>query len=226
MESYKDFIKTTFDTLKRKDNKLPLVCFPIFDEAKEIIAFLKPITKDFRKVYPGIVPLLGKWRKENPTISDSVFEITDERTATWLDNLIIGRDDRILFFIDDFENNHIGHIAYSSVNYKEESAEIDSVLRGVKGKYNGIMTYAMNTMLQWGINGLQLKKIYLSVSKGNDRAINLYKRCGFEIIREIPLIRRELENEIRWDPSEDENITNAERYAVKMLYVGEQINAK
>ena len=221
MKNYKEFIKCKFDNFKRKDTKLPMICFPIVNDKQDVVAFLKPIPKDFRIIFPGLIQLLGRWRKENPSLSESIFEITDKRTENWLDNLIINRDDRLLFLIDSVDNLHIGHIAYSSFNYIDKSAEIDCVLRGVKNACPGLMTYAVKTMLKWGYSEFKIKKFYLSTSKDNTKAIDLYKRCGFKIIKEIPLVRHELLNEVRWDPSEEENVIESEKYAVKMKYMGD-----
>jgi len=222
---YKTQIKAKFDEVKRKDPRDPLIELPVFNDDSQIIAYLKPITKDYRETLPGVVELLGKWRAENPTLSDSVFEITNARTEKWLDKLIIGRDDRLLFLIDDFSNNHLGHIAYSSFDYSAQTAEIDCVLRGVKNVIPGLMSFCVKALVNWGFAVLQLNEIFLSTSKNNSRAIALYEKCGFKIIHEIPLIRKELQDEVRWDPAGEGFNGVAERYSVKMQYFGEK-NAK
>lgn len=219
-EEYTRFITSQFDCMKRKNPQLFYICIPILNENSLVIGFLKPITFDYKRIYPECIQLFGQWRAENPSLSNSLFEITDERTEKWLDHLILKRKDRLLFLIDDLSNNHIGHIAFSSFNHNKQSAEIDCVLRGVKDASPGIMTYALRAMIRFGQDTLKLKELYLVTNENNQNAINLYKRCYFKIIDRIPLFRKELVDEIRWDPDETRGINEAERFEVKMKYIG------
>ncbi len=220
---YETFIFELFNLYKRKNVLDPMICFPIVDCNEEIVGMLKPISFDYKKIFPESIELLGKWRKENPSISNSKFEITNERTKNWLENLILNRKDRILFYIDDLQNQHIGHIAFSSFNFSNRTAEIDCVLRGITDVLPGIMTFAVKTMVQIAFNQLKVDKLYLLTNEDNYKAIRLYQRCGFNIIDRIPLFRKELDNEVRWDADEARNINEAERFEVKMIY-GDKLN--
>lgn len=217
-EKYDEYISNLFNLYKRKNVFDPMICFPIINDKEEIIGLLKPIPFDYRRMYPESITLLGKWREENPSLSNSVFVITNERTENWLDNLILKRKDRILFYIDDLSNCHLGHIAFSSFDFQNMTAEIDCVLRGRKNILPGIMTFAVHTMVRIAFDKLKLKKLYLVTNEDNIKAIQLYERCGFHIIDRIPLFRRELENEVRWDADEIRDVSEAERFEVKMVY--------
>jgi len=164
---------------------------------------------------------MGDWRAQNPSISNSTFDITIERTERWLDNLIIGRDDRLLFLIQMLNGEYVGHVGYSSFNYDLELAEIDSILRGVKNAYPGIMTYSIRTLLWWGKNVIKLKEIELSTEEDNEKSMALYERCGFIIKKKKALIKVVKEDEVRWDPAENEDMENAERYSIVMKYNGD-----
>lgn len=221
MLEYRVFIKNTFNSYKCKNKYDILKCLPVYDEEDKILAFLRPITSDYRQTIHDCAEIMGKWRKENPSISHSSFKITKERTEDWLDNLIIGRDDRLLFMIQLLNGDLIGHVGYSSFNYKTQTAEIDSILRGVKEVYPGIMTYSIKTLIWWGKEILKLKNIELSTDENNSKAISLYERCGFKYISRKPLIKVVLEDEIRWNSANDLNIKNADRYDVIMRYMEE-----
>lgn len=217
---FRAFIKQIFDSYKGREKNYILKELPVYDDAGEILAYLRPITADYRKTIKDCALLLGNWRTENPSISDSVFEVTIERTQKWLDNLVVGRDDRLLFLIMTLDGRYIGHVGYSSFCYEDRTAEIDSILRGVHGAYPGIMTFAVRTLLRWGIDVLKLRNIKLSTGIDNLRAQELYRRCGFVLKSRKALVKVVTQDEVRWDPAADPDIEDAERYAVVMIYDG------
>jgi len=207
-------VQTTelFNKMKRINASDEYVCIPILDSKKHIVGLLKPITYDYKELYSDIVPIMSRWRRDNPSLSNSVFKVTEERTTRWLDELILKRGDRLLFFIDELDGRHVGHIAYSSFDFDNKTAEIDAVLRGENSKVKGIMTFTIKAMLDWAERNLALQNIQLRVNEDNEKAISLYERCGFKIIKKIPLFRREMADEIRWDEDPERNESEAERF--------------
>ncbi len=200
MNEYASFIKTKFDQFKRKSAFAPLVCWPVCDDDGMIRAFLRPVTADFRITSPHYVSLFSQWRRENPTVSRGVFEITDERTERWLDNLVINRDDRILFMVVDLNGKELGHLGFSTFKYDEREAEVDYVLRGVKDTLPGLMYYAMIALMRLGLSELDLRVISLRVFADNEHAVKFYERCGFSITGRIPLYWSVLpDGEERWE---------------------------
>lgn len=221
MNDYQIFIKDIFDSYKCKKKYDILHMLPVYDTGGDLIAYLRPITADYRKTIKNCALLMGKWRAENPSISASSFEITTERTERWLDNLIIGRDDRLLFMIETLGHDYIGHVGYSNFCYETQTAEIDSILRGVKNDYPGIMTFSIISLLKWGKETLKLKNIELSTDTDNLKSQALYQRCGFVFKSKKAMIKRILPDEVRWDMAEDPDMPNAERYALIMEFKGE-----
>lgn len=221
MSDYQIYIKNIFDSYKCKSKYDILHLLPVYDNEGELVAYLRPITSDYRKTIKNCAELMGKWRAENPSISASTFKITTERTEKWLDDLIIGRDDRLLFMIETLEHEYLGHVGYSNFCYKTQTAEIDSILRGVKNVYPGIMTFSIRTLLRWGKETLELKNIELSTDTDNLKSQALYQRCGFVIKSKKAMVKHILPDEVRWDMAEDPDLPNAERYALVMQFKGE-----
>lgn len=216
MTEYEGYITTILNYYKRM---FPITIKVVNDHG-EHIANLVSITKEYRQYYQNLPKLLGMWRMENPSLSTSKFVITEENTTNWLDNLVIGRKDRILFIIHSLDMRPIGHIGYSSFDFIEHTAEIDCVLRGEMSPVPKLMHHTLNAMLEWGKKTLLLKKILLSVNKENPRAIKLYKDCGFEELYDIPLFKRELPNgEIRWDEDKNRNPADATKFGIMMQYM-------
>lgn len=219
--NYQSFIKNTFDNYKCKKKFNLLHMIPVYNDHGEIIAYLRPITADYRDTIKDCAELMGRWRAENPSISASTFEITKERTEKWLDNLIIGREDRLLFMIQTLDGRFLGHVGYSNFRYDEKTAEIDSILRGVKDEFPGIMTFALQSLLWWGKEELRLEHIELTTGPDNHKAQALYKRCGFIEKKSKAMIKVVKEDEVRWDDAPDPDMPDAEAYSLVMEYKGE-----
>jgi RimJ/RimL family protein N-acetyltransferase len=217
MEDYKSFIKELFDSYKCTEKYDILKCIPVYEDNDKLVAYLRPITANYRETIPDCAQLMGDWRAQNPSISASTFDITVERTEKWLDNLIIGRPDRLLFMITLLDGTYVGHIGFSSFNYDTEMAEIDSVMRGVRDKVPGMMTFALRTMLWWGKNVAKIKHIELSTDLDNMKSQELYRRCGFIDKKRKALVKVVKEDEVRWDVAENQDIENAERYTLQMI---------
>lgn len=219
--NYQSFIKNTFDNYKCKKKFNLLHMIPVYNDHGELIAYLRPITADYRDTIKDCAELMGRWRAENPSISASTFEITKERTEKWLDNLIIGREDRLLFMIQTLDGRFLGHVGYSNFRYDEKTAEIDSILRGVKDEFPGIMTFALQSLLWWGKEELRLEHIELTTGPDNYKAQALYKRCGFIEKKRKAMIKVVKEDEVRWDDAPDPDMPDAEAYSLVMEYKGE-----
>lgn len=223
-QSYQLYIKKLFDSYKCKCKFDLLQSIPIYNPENRLYAYLVPIIADYKVVNPNYVSLLSQWRRENPTISTGTFEITDTRTENWLDKFVIGKDDRLIFMIKTLDGQPVGHIGYSSFNYEEQSGEIDSVLRGVKNKYPGIMTDALHSLLYWGLTVTKIAAIKLHVFSDNEPALKFYTRCGFSVAKNIPLMKIILPDEEKWEIAPADFSGKVEKYYTEMLFNKEYLN--
>jgi RimJ/RimL family protein N-acetyltransferase len=137
--------------------------------------------------------------------------VTEERTSKWIDNLVLKKEDRLLFMIDDIDNHHLGQIALANFDYEERRGCIDSACHGERGNVHDLMFFVFKTLSRWMVSRLGAEEICLKTNTDNFRALNLYHRIGFHEIKEVPLFRRDLGDEIRWDPEPNRNPVEAER---------------
>lgn len=197
METYKNKITELFNSYKCKQQSDELKQIPI-NYQNELVGFLRPVTFNYKLISPEYISLFSTWRKNNPVGFATIFEISDQRTEYWLDNILLNRDDRILFVIYSLSGNPLGHLGFSSFNFEKKSCEIDNVVRGLEGDFKGIMSHALKSIMIWGKNVLNLEDIYLRVLSDNFHAINFYERNGFKKQFDIPLYKIENNNEIKW----------------------------
>ncbi len=179
-------------------------------------AYLRPITFDYKFSMPDIVPTLSRWRRENPTAGTGTFKVTDERTQKWVENFVLKNERRIIFIIQNLEFQYVGHIGLAEINYIQSYADIDAVLRGEKDLLKGIMSDALQTIINWAKNELEIGNIYLDVYSDNLHAIQFYKKHNFREIKRIALEKVIYQNEVKWEISEAIAPDEAEKVYVRM----------
>lgn len=185
-------------------------------EKGELKGFLIPVGIDYKKRYPEFVDLICKWREENPVGFVNRFKGSREKTENWIDNVLLPRKDRILFFVSTTKGELIGHLGYSNFDFENQSAEIDNVVRGIKDAEKGMMTKAMQTILLWGKKRLELKNIFLRVLDDNEHAIAFYQNLKFKEIGLVPLFRIEHDDMIEWVELEEHEERRPDKYYIVM----------
>jgi perosamine synthetase len=195
--SYKDMVHKTLNSYKCKSKDDEYRTIPIFD-GDILVGFLKPVTYHYKQLRPIYASLICKWREENPEGFTNRFKGTEEKTRNWIDNVLLPREDRILFMVHNIHNIPIGHLGFSSFDFDKKSCEIDNVVRGIKDCDKGMMSLALNSLIRWGKKTFGLKNIYLKVVSNNHHAINFYRKRGFEKQYTIPLHKREKEGFVEW----------------------------
>jgi RimJ/RimL family protein N-acetyltransferase len=163
-----------------------------------------------------VVKLLAKWREENSFAFPSQFTVTLPGTKSWLQKQLLENETRLLFLIKDEAGIPIGHIGLYSFDFAENSCEIDNVVRGEKNGHRGIMTMALETLLQWTNEVITPDTIFLRVFSDNQPAIKLYRRCHFIDHELIPLRKIEKDSGKFWEETNDKKL--ADKYFLKMKY--------
>jgi len=179
---------------------------PIHMDDVHASAFLSPVDTSQESVY-----LLTKWRKKYGNYFATKFEPTEERTRKWIKEQVIKNRDKILFLII-LNKQKIGNIGFFNYNKNNNSAEIDNVLRGERKEYAGLMENVLYSMFNIGFKELKLSKITLKVFSDNNKAINLYERCGMLEVKQIPLKKIITNDGWRWEESLLKKHENSHRF--------------
>ena len=156
------------------------------------------------------VKIITKWRRKNWQHFLTKFNVTEQGTRKWIDD-IINDSGRILFFII-YNNTKIGHVGIHKYNKKNNSADIDSVLKAARISQKGLMDEVFKTMFKWMFESLGLSKIQLRVFSDNFKAINLYERVGMLTINSIPIKRKITSDGWEWGKTNLTKENFSERY--------------
>ena len=74
----------------------------------------------------------------------------------------------------------LGSVSLENINHINRSAILGIFIGEKEGRDRGIGTEAINLILEYGSNYLNLNSIKLDVMEFNSRAIACYKKCGFK----------------------------------------------
>lgn len=132
---------------------------------------------------------LGKsliWLKDpsvNMFLSHSFDDYTEEQEVKWFEFIQNSNND-VVFAIEDIDTNHyIGNCALHKIDWKNENCEMGIVI-GEKDYWNhGYGSDAVKSIINFAFSNLNLKSIKLEVYRYNRRAINVYKKIGFKLVK-------------------------------------------
>lgn len=149
----------------------------------EVVVVLVPVGP-WVLLNPELVRAMSEWRARSMQSFHIRFESTPSKTEQYLRDFSLGRNDRLLFMIE-VNGDFLGHIGLANVT--ADDAEIDNVMRGIRGGPPGLMEVSARTLIEWAFRGLGLHQLYLQVLSDNQRAKDLYGRLGFETTERYPL---------------------------------------
>jgi len=162
-------------------------------------AYLEPVN-----LSEETVSLITTWRKKYWYAFGTKFNPTKDNTRKWLKEKVIHDPNKILFLIK-LNNKKIGHMGLCNFNEKDNSIEIDNVIRAYRQGYPGLMEKALKSLIKWGFQDLKLSKVLVKVFSDNYKAINLYQRCGLLTVYSIPLKRSVINDGWKWEEAKKNN---------------------
>jgi len=162
-----------------------------------------------------IIGLLSRWRKENEYWFQATFPVTIEGTKIWLINKLIEERNRLLFLIE-VNNEFIGHVGLWKFDFTNKTCEIDNIVRG-ENKFPGIMYCAIELLQNWARSTFDIKDFYLQTYLENQKAVNLYKKLGYEIIKTEPVIKIDEGLRTEWIAAPAIYTDDIERHQIQML---------
>ncbi|UYW30150.1 GNAT family N-acetyltransferase [Methylorubrum extorquens] len=128
--------------------------------------------------------MLCRWREKYMNFFLTVFKATTESTRSYLNNLYLPDDMRIMFLLKEGDR-FVGN--FGLANVEGQSAELDNMIRGEEVTTRGFMHQAQISLMNWASSSLGTKYFYLHVLSNNHRTIMHHERIGFKIKSDTPL---------------------------------------
>ena len=179
--------------------------------------FLVPVA-ELRAADDSLIKDMSKWRSDSSYAYPTQFPVTEEGTKKWLSSQVLDNPSRIMFLLLDGFGNRIGHLGYTNCLNDDGEMEIDNVVRGVSDVCPGIMTKAMQVLLDWADEKLLPRKIYLKVLDDNNKAINFYEKLGFKPDEKFELRKKQNGDRIEFVPLSKDDDAPPDKYFLKMIY--------
>ncbi|MBM7839729.1 RimJ/RimL family protein N-acetyltransferase [Alkalihalobacillus xiaoxiensis] len=106
----------------------------------------------------------------------------EEAEAIFEKNSVPDRTKGCLFAIYVAETKtHIGNCDYRNVNFIARSAEVGMTIGSPEARNQGYGTEALNLLVHFLFADMNLNRVQLDTWSGNERALHVYKKCGFEV---------------------------------------------
>jgi len=156
------------------------------------------------------IKLMTKWRNDNMDFFYSEFKSTNIKTKKWFSEIYLPDPNRILFFII-YKNEKIGHVGIFDFNEEKKSITLDNFVREADKGERGLMILVELAILKLCFYELKLEKVFVDLFESNSQANLLHKRCGFKIIKKIPL--KKIKTNEGWNWIKDETKTNSTKFS-------------
>jgi perosamine synthetase len=126
---------------------------------------------------PLIISKLIEFRNSNIKLWPGAKLVDENSTLTWLEELVLKNDDRILFLVQDSHQVIHGHIG---IWLRDNTIfEIDNVIKDYKCNIKGLFSEALRTLCKWANEFIGESEFYLRVLNTNEHAIKFYERNRF-----------------------------------------------
>ena len=127
------------------------------------------------------LPRYVAWLND-PEVTDHLkaylpFNLDDE--TDWYESQRKDNTNQIFAIVISAENLHIGSIALMKINQREQNAELGIMIGDKTCWGQGYGREAIQLLLPFGFNTLNLHRIYLRVDASHPAAIRCYTNCGF-----------------------------------------------
>jgi RimJ/RimL family protein N-acetyltransferase len=108
------------------------------------------------------------------------FPITEMVEKQWFEDILKNKSDKIIYFaISINPDKPIGFVSLNNINYINGNCYLGIVIGEKEAQGKGFGVDAMNTIIDYTFNTLNLIKISVEVVSINEPALKLYKKLGF-----------------------------------------------
>ena len=133
-----------------------------------------------RAIERADIPFFVKWLNDPEVLQflDLYKPLSTAAEERWFERQLDDAKNTV-FAIETAASVHIGNVGLHSIDWKNGNSELGIVI-GEKAYWGlGYGTDAINTVLRFAFEEMNLHSVYLRVYEFNERGIRTYAKCGF-----------------------------------------------
>ena len=189
------------------------VTIKIVDDEGIPIGHLWPITKAAGS-NSELIQRLTDWRNRARTHFFTQFTATYERTRSWLKDIVLPDDHRLLFVINS-DSKPLGHIGFRDLH--DRTVELDNLIRGEIGGHPQLIYHSEVALIHWMFQNLEIDSVCAWVLAHNTVVSSLHKRVGFEPVERVPLLKVQQEGTLRFEKGDPTGVSPSGLYAQRIV---------
>jgi RimJ/RimL family protein N-acetyltransferase len=159
-------------------------CIRIYESLSHAKAMLRGERVGLRPLETQDVYSLLKWFNDQMVLEDlgaehTFFCVSLEEEKVILERMLRDVHAQWFIIVKLEEGEPIGIIGLTNMDERNASAEMRVVIGEIKEWGKGLGVEAVRLLLSYGFDSRGLHRIWLRVADYNERAIRLYRKCGF-----------------------------------------------
>ncbi len=133
----------------------------------------------------------------NKYLSQNFKGLTEEQEEKWFQYIQDSEQDIVFAILEKDTGLHIGNCGLNKIDHRRGNCQLGIVV-GKKDYWNsGFGSDAVDLMVRFAVDDLDIPTVRLDVYIYNHRAIKVYKKCGFKLVKVLK--RNHLYNGKYWD---------------------------
>jgi diamine N-acetyltransferase len=133
-----------------------------------------------RAIERSDLPRYVQWLNDPAVLEyfGQVFPMSMPDEEAWYEGML--EDRTVRNFAVDLEGQHVGGAGFGRIDPRNASAEVGLFIGLPELWDQGVGTDVLKTILRFGFEEMNLNRIALRVFAGNERAVHLYEKVGFQ----------------------------------------------
>jgi len=99
----------------------------------------------------------------------------------WFDDLDRSHSKIVFAICLKGDDKHIGNVSLDLIDYRHRNARLSIFVADIEQRGESIGTRAMNLLIKYAFDFLNLHRLYCKTTAGNDKILNFYHKLGFKI---------------------------------------------
>ena len=214
-QSASNFLQPMLDAVLAGELELEL---PLHDEGGVLVGIMRPLNIRHLE-HTEVIEKLTAWRNENMANFLTHFVATNERTRTWIQNVLVKARGQILFLVYSDENV-VGHFGFKELT--QDTVLLDNAMRGDRQGHAKLFVFAGKALVHWLINIAGVQRVHAYVMADNVPSLMMNRQIGFSSKTRHPLIKRMHNDDIHWEIGSETQSSPDGRYCFQLQITREQ----